>query len=79
MSISILDKSLVIDIYYDESDSEFDDDICIRFKEDCPEDEKIFENDITNIYITPEQACLLQLALQRAIKKHQTTCQEGSA
>lgn len=78
MSIPILDNSLIIDIYFDESIRDFDDDICIRFKEVCPADEKIFKSDITNIYLTPEQACLLQLALQRAIKDQHTTCPETS-
>lgn len=79
MSISILDKSLIIDIFYDEFASDFDDNICIRFKENCPADEKILKSDITNIYITPEEACLLQLTLQRAVKKQRATCQEESA
>ena len=76
MSISILDNSIKIEIYYDESISDFDDDICIRLKEECPVDEKILISDITNIYITPEQACLLQLALQRALKDHRAICVE---
>ena len=76
MSISLLDNSLKVDVFFDVSDSDFDDDICIRFVEDCPEDEKLFRADETNIYITPEQACLLVLALQRAMEVYRSSCQE---
>lgn len=76
MPISLLDNSLSVDIYFEESDQDFDDDICISFTEDCPDDEKIFRADETNIYITPDQACLLLLALQRAMDKYRSSCQE---
>ena len=76
MSVSLLDNSLKVDIYFEESDREFEDDICISFSEDCPADEKIFRVDETNIYITPDQACLLMLALQRAMEKYRSSCQE---
>ena len=40
MSIPLLDGGLQVTIFYDESDREYDDDICIQLIEDCPEDEK---------------------------------------
>ena len=76
MSVSLLDNSLKVGIYFEESDSDFEDDICISFSEDCPVDEKIFRADETNIYITPDQACLLLLALQRAMENYRASCQE---
>lgn len=76
MAISLLDDSLQITIYFEESDKSFDDDICISFTEDCPEDEKLFKADETNIYITPEEACLLILQLQRAVKEYRDACEE---
>ena len=76
MPISLLENSLLVDIYFEESDREFEDDICISFAEDCPDDEKIFRADETNIYVTPDQACLLLLALQRAMEKYRSSCQE---
>jgi hypothetical protein len=76
MSLQLLEKTLSVDIYFDESDREFDDDICIRFKEDCPPEEKLFRADETNIYITPDQACLLVLALQRALESYRSSAQE---
>jgi len=76
MTLSLLDNSLKVGIYFEETDREFDDDICISFSEDCPAEEKIFRADETNIYVTPDQACLLILALQRAMEKHRASCQE---
>ena len=76
MSISLLENSLQVDIYFEESDRDFEDDICISFIEDCPAEEKIFRADETNIYVTPDQACLLVLALQRAMENYRSSCQE---
>lgn len=66
MSIWLLENSLKVNIYYDESDSEYDDNICICIVEDCPEEEKIFRADETNIYLTAEQAMQLMQALKAA-------------
>lgn len=76
MSVSLLDDSLKVNIYFDRSDSEFDDDICIQLIEDCPEEERLLKYEETNIYITPDQACLLILALERAMKDYRGSCQE---
>jgi hypothetical protein len=76
MSIILFDGGLQIKIFYDESDREFDDDICIQLIEDCPEEEKILRFDETNLYITPDQACLLILTLQRAMDNYRGSCQE---
>ncbi|MFO7662720.1 MAG: hypothetical protein R6X18_09015 [Chloroflexota bacterium] len=65
--ITLLDGSLILNIYYEETDSAFEDDICLCFTEDCPEDEKVFKADETSIYLTPEQAALIVLELNRAI------------
>lgn len=69
-AITLLDGSLKLSIYYDKMDKEFDDDICLCFQEDCPEDEKVLGADEVSIYITPEQAALIALALSRAIEAH---------
>ena len=67
--LSLLDNSLGVSIYFERSDSEFDDDICICFKEYCQEDEKIFKAGETNIFLTPEQANQLANALLEASKQ----------
>ena len=56
MTISLLDGSLKVGVFFDKGDHEFEDNICICFKENCPEEEKILYAGETNIYITPEQA-----------------------
>ena len=56
MTISLLDGSLEINVFFDRKDHEFNDNVCICFKELCPEDEKIMYAGETNIYITDEQA-----------------------
>lgn len=76
MSISLLDGGLKINIYYDESDREFDDDICIQIIEECPEEERVLKFEETNLYITPDQACLLILALRRAMDSYRDSSQD---
>ncbi|GAB4272352.1 MAG: hypothetical protein Kow0080_18680 [Candidatus Promineifilaceae bacterium] len=66
MSIFLLDGSLRIKIFFEKSDNDYEDDICITIEEDCPDDEKLFIADETNIYITPKQARELALALNQA-------------
>ncbi len=56
MPLSLLDESLKVDIFFEEPDCEFDDNICISFVETCPDEEKVFIHDETNIFLTPEQA-----------------------
>ena len=75
MSIDLLDKSLKVDIFLDRSDAGYDDNICVRLFEDCPDDEKLLKADETNIYVTPDEACLLVMALQRALESYRTSCE----
>jgi hypothetical protein len=67
-TITLLDGSLKLNIYFEESDREFEDDICLCFVEDCPEDEKLFKADEVSIYATPEQVALMILELNRALE-----------
>jgi hypothetical protein len=56
MAIYLLDNTLKIEICYEDSDSDYEDDILVKIIEECPEDEKIFRHDETNLYLTPQQA-----------------------
>ena len=56
MAIEILNGSLKIDVYFDKDDKEYDDNICVCFKEFGPEDEKIMYAGETDIFITPDEA-----------------------
>lgn len=76
MAITLLENSLHVEIFFEPSDSEFDDDICISITEDCADEEKLFRADETNIFITPEEAGLLILALQRAMENYRRSNQE---
>jgi hypothetical protein len=74
MAVYLLDNSLKVDVFFDSTDSEFEDNICISFVEDCPEDEKIFLAGETNIYLTVEEACQVAELISQAIKTSQRSC-----
>ena len=67
-AITLLDDSLKLSIFYDTQDNEFEDAICLSFREDCVEDEKVLSADEVNIYLTPQQAALIVLELNRALE-----------
>lgn len=69
-AITLLDGSLNLSIFLEDIDSEFEDNICLCFREDCPEDEKIFKADETSIYLTPEQIALILLELKRVFEEY---------
>ena len=66
MTLEILNGSMQLEIYFDKSDREYDDNICVCIKETCPEDEKIMYATETNIYLTSDQARTLAEMLQKA-------------
>ncbi len=66
-AITLLDGSLRLTIYHDEADREYEDNICLCLVEDCPEDERLLRADEVSIYLTPEQAALIVLELNRAL------------
>jgi hypothetical protein len=66
MSIYLLDNSLKVDVFFDTEDCDFNDNICVRFTEECPEEEKLFWAGETNIYLTPDQARQLARVLLEA-------------
>ncbi len=68
MFVLLLDNSLKIEVYCDDMDSEFEDNVCVSIVETCPEDEKVFRADETNIYLTPKQAEQFGNLLVRAAK-----------
>jgi SAM-dependent methyltransferase len=66
MQISLLDNSLIVNIFYDVPDQVYEDNVCIQLIEKCPEEERIFRAEETNVYLTPEQAAQLAEALSKA-------------
>jgi hypothetical protein len=68
MILLLLDESLKVDVFFDAEDDQYEDNICLRFEEDCPEPEQLFRYNQTNVYITPAQACALAQALLKAAR-----------
>lgn len=56
MAVLLLDKSLELKVFLDKEDTGFEDNICLQFIENCPDDEKVFLGGETNLYITRDQA-----------------------
>lgn len=67
--IYLLDESLSVEIYFEPNDCDLADNICVKVIESCAEDEKILKHDESHIYLTPEQAHHLAVALQTAVEK----------
>lgn len=76
MEIIILDDTIKINVYYDSQDSDLKDNICISFDEDCPDEERIFRANVTNIYLTCEEARKLALALYNAAEISSEECDQ---
>ena len=66
MALELLNGSLVVDIFFDPGDRDYDDNICICLKEFGPDEEKIFYANETNIFLTAEQARELANLLREA-------------
>ncbi|MRS05317.1 hypothetical protein EG832_19190 [bacterium] len=67
MSLILLDDTLSVDVYFEPSDDQFADNVCVSLWESCPEDEKLFIADETNIYLTSGQARELARMLLEAV------------
>ena len=74
MVIKLLDDSLEVNILFDLTDCEFSDNVCVQVTEDCPDDEKVFRGDETNLYLTPKQARQLASALLHAAEESEEYC-----
>jgi hypothetical protein len=66
MRVLILDDTLSVDVFYECDDCDWEDNIVLRIREDCPENERIFRMEETNIFLTREQAEALAQALLQA-------------
>ena len=77
MTISILDNSLKVGVFFEEKDCEFDDNICVSFDEKCPDEERIFRGEKTYIYLTVKQAHQLAKALEKAAQASEQYCSEA--
>jgi len=78
MIVLLLDESLNVDVFYEATDTTFDDNICLSFHENCPSDEKVFYGEETNLYITSEQARKLAMALLEAADQSDRSSQDDT-
>lgn len=74
MPIYLLDESLMINIFYEHKDCDFPDNICMSITEDCPEEEKVFKAEQSNLYLTSNQARQLAGALNQAALLSEQAC-----
>jgi len=74
MAIELLNGSLKVEVFYDKNDRDYEDNICVCFREYGPEDENILYAGETNIFISPEQAReLAELFLKAADQSSHAT------
>jgi len=69
MAIELLNGSLKIEIFYDQADREYEDNICVCVREYGPEDEKVLYAGETNLFINAEEARKLAAMLNEAADK----------
>ncbi len=74
MTIMLLDDTLQVDIFFEQKDCEFGDNVCLSVVEECPDDEKVFRGDETNLYLTSKQARKLASALMKAAEESDQYC-----
>lgn len=66
--ILLLDESLQVEVFFESDDSGYEDNICLKITESCPDQEKLFVHDESHVYLTPQQAQALVDSLDQAIK-----------
>jgi len=66
MAIELMNGSLLVDVFYDKRDIQYEDNICLCIKEHSPEDEKVFYANETNLLITSDEARELSKLLMEA-------------
>lgn len=79
MALNFLDDTLNVDVIYEDTDSGFCDNICIRFWESCPDEERVFIHEETNLFITPAQARDFAMLLLQAAQKSDQNCSGDAA
>jgi hypothetical protein len=77
MKINLLGGELLVDISFENSDREFDDNICLCIQEPCLEDTKLFRAKVTNIFITAQEARLLANLLLNAAEASDLASQDA--
>ena len=71
MTISLLDQTLHIDIFFERADHDLEDNICMSISEICPPQERIMRNGETHLFLTADQARQFGEALLEAAEQSQ--------
>lgn len=69
MALELMNGSLQVDVFFDQKDKHYDDNICLCIREHSPEDEKVLYAEETNLFITPEEARQFAQALLDAAEQ----------
>lgn len=77
MEIKLIGGELLVNINFEKSDSDYDDNICLCFHEPCPEETKLFRAKETNIFITPEEARTLATILMEVAEASDRASQDS--
>lgn len=77
MAILLLDETLSIEVFYECDDCDWEDNIWLRIREDCPEDERLFRHEETNLLLTREQAEQFIEALGAAVARSREDSSPG--
>ncbi len=76
MTISLIDGTLKVNVYFEQIDCDYGDNVCLSIVEKCPDDEKVFRGDETNLYLTVKQARKLASALVNAAEDSEKYCSQ---
>ncbi len=69
MTVLLLDGTLLVNVRFCVEDGDFEDNIGVSIREECPDDERIFRANETNISLTPKEAIRLAALLLDAAEK----------
>jgi len=79
MTIFLLDGTIEIEIFFECVDHDLEDNICVKIFERCAPAERLLRAGETNIFLTPDQARELGIALlEVAGNNTETDLSEGS-
>ncbi len=79
MDLRLIGGELLINIFFEKSDREYDDNVCINFQEPCNEDTKLFRAKETNLFITPKEARQLAGLLLKAAEASDLSSYDSSS
>jgi hypothetical protein len=77
MKIELLGGCLLVDIFFEETDSEFDDNVCLNFTEPCSTDEWLFKAAETNIFLTAIEARQVAQTLLKIAEESDLRSKDG--